>query len=345
MTMNVSPDSALFAPKSWADTDSHFLVAMDAPWYRLVFDLLDTINTATMTFMKGRGLKSALLPITTGSISSPMGLGSDSVPVKIDLFGIPTYLADSMQFMLEYGCRFADAGCYYLMPSFRGEASDERHLAQFFHAEAEIPGGMDEVISFVEDYVRALAQAVLDEHGERLAAAFDVTHIEKVAQGGGAFPRVTLDQALTELADVADAVRYDQDSFRVLTPVGERALMERHGGIVWVTHLDHLSVPFYQAYDDADGTAARCADLLMGIGETVGSGERHAKVEELQRALAHHQVDGAPYNWYAEMRRSHPMQTAGFGLGTERFLCWLLGHDDVRDFQLVPRVNGVQIVP
>lgn len=46
------------------------------------------------------------LPITTGSISSPMGLGSDSIPVKIQLGGRDTYLADSMQFALEYGCRF-----------------------------------------------------------------------------------------------------------------------------------------------------------------------------------------------------------------------------------------------
>ena len=339
------PNAPVAPPRSWTDTSSHFLVAMQSPWYRLVFDLLDTINVATVNFMRQHGLKSALLPITTGSISSPMGLGSDSLPVQVELFGVPTYLADSMQFMLEYGCRFAGRGCYYLMPSFRGEASDERHLAQFFHSEAEIPGGLDDVIEFVEAYVRALATAVIDEHRERLEQAFAIEHLERVATGHGGFPRLTLDEALAELANDTDSVRYDQLDFRVLTPQGERLLMERHGGIVWVTHPDHLSVPFYQAYDPGNKKSALCADLLMGIGETVGAGERHSTVDALMQALSHHRVDTEPYTWYCEMRRSRPLQTAGFGLGIERFLCWLLNHDDVRDFQLVPRVNSVSIIP
>ncbi len=66
------------------------------------------------------------LPITTGSISSPMGLGSDSIPVKIQLGGRDTYLADSMQFALEYGCRFFENGVWYIMPSFRGESEDKK---------------------------------------------------------------------------------------------------------------------------------------------------------------------------------------------------------------------------
>lgn len=53
------------------------------------------------------------LPVTTGSISSPMGRGSDSLPVKVKLEGVETYLADSMQFLLEYGCRLTNKGVYY----------------------------------------------------------------------------------------------------------------------------------------------------------------------------------------------------------------------------------------
>ena len=82
-----------------------------------------------------KNIKNMFLPITTGSISSPMGLGSDSLPVKINLNGVPTYLADSMQFLLEYGNRFCKNGVWYIMPSFRGEQEDERHLSQFYHSE------------------------------------------------------------------------------------------------------------------------------------------------------------------------------------------------------------------
>ena len=101
----------------------------------LVLDLFDTVFRTTATHWASQGVRYFPAPVTTGSVSSPMGLGSDSEPVEIELFGDRTFLADSMQFYLEYGCRMAPAGCWYFMPSFRGEEPDARHLNQFMHSE------------------------------------------------------------------------------------------------------------------------------------------------------------------------------------------------------------------
>lgn len=49
-----------------------------------------------------------------------------------------------------------------------------------------------------------------------------------------------------------------------ITRAGEQKLMQHYGGAVWLTHMKHLSVPFYQAYDDETMETARCADLLLG---------------------------------------------------------------------------------
>jgi asparaginyl-tRNA synthetase len=84
----------------------------------------DSIIKATMLFWAERGVKILCLPITTTAISSPIGLGSDSKPVSVELVGERTYLAESMQFMLEYGCRISPDGCSYIMPTFRGEDAD-----------------------------------------------------------------------------------------------------------------------------------------------------------------------------------------------------------------------------
>jgi asparaginyl-tRNA synthetase len=116
------------------------------------------------------------------------------------------------------------------------------------------------------------------------------------------------------------------------------------GGFVWVTHFERLSVPFYQATGE-DPTTALAADLLFGIGETVGAGERHSTEEEIRQALLLHQVDHEPYDWYLRMKALRPQRTAGFGLGTERYLCWLLQHDDIRDCQLIPRFNRRRNLP
>ena len=56
-------------------------------------------------YLEGGTSYTIVKTLITGSISSPMGLGSDSLPVKINLNGVSTYLADSMQFLLDYGNR------------------------------------------------------------------------------------------------------------------------------------------------------------------------------------------------------------------------------------------------
>ncbi|MFJ9762443.1 amino acid--tRNA ligase-related protein [Streptomyces erythrochromogenes] len=333
------------APSSWKTPEKHYLAVLDHPWYRNLTTLQDIIAHSTTEFWKQRGARFLHLPITTGSISSPMGRGSDSTPVQVELEGVPTYLADSMQFMLEFGCRLAPGGSYYLMPSFRGEPADETHLCQFFHSEAEIPGDLNDVMVTVEAYLRHLAASFL-EHGRReiLEMAGSVDHLEFLA-GAGALPRVTFDEAVGLLSGQPNAVRELEQDCRSLTRSGERALMEKFGGYVWVTHPDHLSVPFYQAFASQDERKALSADLLFGIGETVGAGERHTTVAELRRALELHEVPEEAYEWYVNMNAYHPLRTSGFGLGVERFLLWATQHDDIRDLALLLRFNGTDILP
>lgn len=140
------------------------------------------------------------------------------------------------------------------------------------------------------------------------------------------------------LAKTEGAVRSDSLGNKFITPVGEKALMDIQGGIVWLTNMDKRIVPFYQAVAE-DQQHALCADLLFGIGEVVGAGQRHLRAESVEQALKEHGVDEDAYRWYIEMRKQYPMQTSGFGLGTERFILWLLQHDDIRDCQLLPRFN------
>ena len=102
------------------------------------------------------------MPLTTSGVSGPAGLDSDSFPVEIELLGVKTHLADSMQFMLEMGCRLHRGGVYYLMPSFRGEQTDCYHLPQFHHAEVEITGLLPDVIALAEAMLPSLPHCAED---------------------------------------------------------------------------------------------------------------------------------------------------------------------------------------
>ena len=131
----------------------------------------------------------------------------------------------------------------------------------------------------------------------------------------------------------------------MLNRKGEQALMDKFNGMVWVTNFDALYVPFYQAVDKNNPQKALNADLLFGIGEVVGSGERHENGDEVDKALEMHGIDRQSYDWYCQMKNQYPMKTSGFGLGVERFILWLFNHDDIRDCQILMRFNGMDIVP
>ncbi|MGR3867133.1 amino acid--tRNA ligase-related protein [Streptomyces graminifolii] len=335
------PATVTVCPPAISDSNdpSALIKALRSPWFPLVAELHDVVLSATVSYASARGLKALYLPVTTRTITCPTALGSDSEPVPVTVSGVNTFLADSMQFALEYGCRLARSGCYNIMPSFRGEEPDETHLGQYTHSEAEIIGGMDDLIEYVNGYVKALAAAILDRIGDRLAESRgDVSHMERMVSRAGAFEEMSFEEAVRIVGDVDGTVR-DEGTWRSLTRKGEQLLMKRVDEFVWVHHFDSLAVPFYQAFGDEDARTTKSADMFFGIGEVVGGGERHSDVEELRKAMAIHGVNEPEYDWYVRMLEEAPIRTAGFGMGVERFLMWVLQHDDIRDIPLISRVG------
>ena len=160
--------------------DNNFLKVLEtSPWQEAIFLIQNDITRATFDFFRENKIYSVNLPVTTGAVTSPMGLGSDSLPVKVNMFGVETYLADSMQFHLEYLLRLSRGqGVHYLMPTFRGEATDNRHLAQFYHSESEICGNLDDVMLLVDQYIIYLSNYILKNRITDLKnVTDDITHI------------------------------------------------------------------------------------------------------------------------------------------------------------------------
>lgn len=343
-------------PRSWKEPQSHATLAINNTWYRNLFQIQNTLFHSTVEYFHSFCQYAyALTPLTTDTISSPMGLGSDSEPVSVNLLGQDVYLADSMQFVLEYFLRFQDdlPGVYYISPSFRGEDPDSTHLNQFYHVECEVLGGMDIAMSIAEGYLAQLTTAMLKKHSAIiLSTAGTLAHVTSMLSllnGKKAIPRIPLDQAILMMPsdDCFEWVEDGQPQFgRKLTRKGERFLIEKCGGLVWLTEMDHLGVPFYQAYvEGTEKRKAKAADLLFGLGETVGLGERHSTPEMVVEALQQHEVPVNSYRWYIDMRKVKPLQTSGWGMGTERYLCWLLQHDDIRDIVIIPRMKGIKYMP
>ncbi len=319
-----------------ADSRIHTLLTTE--WYRTLSQTYSVILDATHAFFRGEGISPSIFPITTGSVSSPIGRGSDSIPVKIDIRGNEVYLADSMQFPLEIGARLADRGAYYVMPTFRGEAMDSRHLNEFFHSEAEIQGDLLDVMGLIRRYVIFMAGTLCERMGETILHTAGTTdHVDSVVRHPEHhFQEIDYSDALVDLAAVPGAISSAGTDFPSITSTGEAELIRRHGEFTWLKYMPWQNVPFYQAAKDGTDYSMT-ADLLAGIGEIIGCGQRILSAEDFDTSLAFHEVKLHGYGWYREMREISKIQTAGFGLGIERFILWLMKKKDIRECMILIR--------
>ncbi|MCR4311897.1 MAG: hypothetical protein NUV56_01300 [Candidatus Uhrbacteria bacterium] len=298
----------------------------------------------------------------TPTVSSPMGPGSDSEPIRISFGGLDTYLVDSSQFGFEPLLFNGLEKVYCYLPSMRGEDPDHRHLNQFYHCEAEILGKLDDMMLVVEGYVRRLAHMTLAASAITERLSDDVaatTHALEQLANSNALPRITFDEAVTLLMTMPDAASYVRITphGRDITSHGELELLRQlgHGVLpVWITHFDRDRVPFYQKPSAHDANKVENADLLFPSlregsfgGEIVGAGQRQDSADEILESLARQNgISAEPYEWYIDLRR-HPgyRTTSGFGLGVERFIAWALAKPSIRDVSLYPRLKGVQTYP
>lgn len=307
-------------------------------WYRTLFDIFSVTLEATHDFFRAENIPPSLFPLTTGSVSSPMGFGSDSLPVKVRIRDNDVYLADSMQFSLEVGARLSNRGAYYVMPTFRGEPMDERHLNEFMHAEAEIIGGLPEIMGLVQRYVLALAYSAHEKMGKEISVvAGSHAHIEALLEHPEKhFQRIDYARACSELQAIPGAIVGTCTGFPAISSRGEAELIRRYGEFTWVTHMPWSNVPFYQARS-GNTDYSMTADLLAGIGEVVGCGQRVLSASDVDQSLAFHRVRSDGYEWYRTMRVKKELQTAGFGMGLERFILWLTRKSDIRNCMLLIR--------
>jgi asparaginyl-tRNA synthetase len=200
---------------TWNDGE-YYLKAPEDAWYRTIAKIQSAISFATHDFFRSEGLRTLHLPLTTSSVSCPTGFGSDSMPVEIDLFGVKTYLADSEQFLLEYGCRLFGRGCFCNLPSHRGDRPDCTHLSQFYHVEAEIPGTFEDAIALAERFLSQLVRELVKELGRELAEiAGSLSHLYAFCDRRTPIPRVSVDEAAAML-NMTDLISHDHPPFRTM---------------------------------------------------------------------------------------------------------------------------------
>jgi len=67
---------------------------------------------------------------------------------------------------------------------------------------------------------------------------------------------------------------------------------------------------------------------------------RSWNLEALMKGFQHENIDPSPYYWYTDLRKYGSCPHGGWGLGLERYLCWMLGQDHIRKVCMYPRHTG-----
>jgi asparaginyl-tRNA synthetase len=304
---------------------------------------------------RAAGLREVSVPILVGitgaceNVSTLYRLASD----------IPVHLTQTGQLALEHTLEVVK-GVYCVTPSFRTDRIDDRHLNEFTLIEEEIccdhplvgmptdsynaQDMFDVLLSRVTTTIKAIIGACAGKAGSAVRElGGDPDHLAQVMETS--FRRLTYSEALELLrADGGPDLTWGTD----LSADSERLLLQRlkesgrAQGPVFVTHYPKEIKFFNMKEDDADPSVVQSADLLLpGVGEAVGSAVREHRHDRLLERLTSSTMfrhiterglatleDFWPYLEIVRERRTSPH--AGYGIGLERLLQYVLRASDIR---------------
>jgi len=272
-------------------------------------------------------------------VSPPMFISSacegGSTLFGLKYFDQDLYLTQSAQLHLE-ALIYSLEKVYTIAPSFRAEKSRTiRHLTEYWHVEPEQAfADIDDMMRLEEDLVNYVCQKVA-KNCKRELEELGVKP-EKLASVKPPFSRITYTDAVQILNRKGVKIKWGEDfGFDE-----ERKLAEEFGKPFFVYAYPKQIKAFYcKTYRDNPELAMSADMLVPYIGEITTGGSRVDDKDELIARIKEMGLNEKDYEWYIDLRRYGTVPHAGFGLGVERLLTWMLNLDNIIDTIPFPRTT------
>jgi asparaginyl-tRNA synthetase len=300
-----------------------------SPEYVATFRVKAEVLRAAREFLAAEDVLEVTPPILTGN---PAEGGAEAF--QIDYFGRPGYLAQTAQLYLE-AMLAPHERVYSLTPSFRAEKSrTPRHINEFQHLEVELAWvELDGLMEFIERMVSAICRSVAERCPAEVRALGRAP--EELLAIRPPFPRMSYADAIEKLSKLGLPVHWGSD----LATAEERTLTLEEKLPRFVTRYPREIKAFYMERTTNDPRTVEAADLLApeGYGEMVGASCRETNLESLRARIVETGGNVEEYEWYLDLRRHGNVPHAGFGLGVERIVRWMLRLEHIRDATPFPR--------
>ncbi len=238
---------------------------------------------------------------------------------------------------------------YTFGPTFRAERSHtNRHLAEFWMIEPEIAFiDLTQLMAIIEAFIKSIINYICINCKDEInffikQKPFLSERIDILLKKN--FIRLEYKEAIEILKKAAqDKIFEDNDIFfgKDIASEHERYLCEQvYKSPVFLYNFPKEIKAFYMKVNPDNKTVAATDLLVPGVGEIVGGSQREDDYNKLLNRTKELNMDISSIQWYLDLRKYGYSLGAGFGLGFERLIMYILGLDNIRDTIPFPRYNG-----